>query len=140
MYNPKPRLRELTSEKEEILTNGLVYQTYGEAINRAIQLARGKTDRVLSLLKSMDAFRREDMERVCGEAEVLADISPDEDRLVLWTEVRNLVAMHAGYRTARWAFPSDNCRSLAGTSATIRTLRPCFERSVAIRSALSSAR
>jgi hypothetical protein len=107
MYNPKPRLRELTSEKEEILTNGLVYQTYGEAINRAIQLARGKTDRVLSLLKSMDAFRREDMERVCGEAEVLADISPDEDRLVLWTEVRNLVAMHAGYRTARWAFPSD---------------------------------
>lgn len=106
-YNPKPRLRESSSEKGEILTNRLVYQTYGEAISRAIQLARGKVDRVLSLLKAMDAFRHEDMELVCGEAEVLADVISDDDRFFLWTEVRNLVAMHTGYRTARWTFPSD---------------------------------
>jgi hypothetical protein len=107
MPNPRPRLRESGVAREESLTNGLVYQTYDEIVNRAISLARGTPDRVLVLLKAMDAFRRVDMERVCDEMEKLLPVAADDERLSLWTALRDIVSMHVAYAEAQWALPPE---------------------------------
>ena len=105
--NPKPRLRDPSPVVEEKLTNGIVYQAYGEAVNRAIALARGNADRVLALLKSMDAFRADEMNRVCDEVENLVSVVANSQRLTLWTELRDTVSMHSAHKDAQWAFPSE---------------------------------
>jgi hypothetical protein len=104
-YNPKPHLREPSPADQEILTRGIVYQTYGEIVNRAIRLAHGNWNRVLALVKAMDVFKQEEMERVCDELEKVTPVVPDDQRLSLWTEVRDTVSMHTAYQEAQWAFP-----------------------------------
>jgi hypothetical protein len=103
--NPRPRLRESGAARDEKLTNGIVYQTYGEIVNRAINMAHGKLDRVLVLLKTMDALRQDEMARVCDELENLLTVVANDQRLSLWTELRNTVSMHAAHEEAQWAFP-----------------------------------
>jgi hypothetical protein len=113
--NPRPRLRDIGVAREEELTNGIVYQTYGEAVDRAIRLAQGNPDRVLTMLRAMDAFRQEDMNRVCDELERVLPIVSDDRRLNLGNELRALVSMHATHAEAQWAFPPaivDRLRAL----------------------------
>ena len=101
----RPRFRDLGTAGNISPTVGIVHETYSEVIARALALAKGDIERLMSLVEAMDTFRLSEMERVCDELQTALSDLPGERRLPLWIRLRKTVSTHRTHKEADWVLP-----------------------------------
>jgi hypothetical protein len=120
----RPRFRDLGTAGNHAPTVGIVHETYGEVIARALALAKGDIERLMGLVEAMGTFRRNEMESVCDELQTALGGLPGDRRLSLWIRLRKTVSMHRAHKEADWAMPSVILDRLEATARQIEPNEP----------------
>lgn len=110
-HTAMPRFREAGASEKEIITQGLVWETYNEIIDRVLRLAGSDPERWTSIIQSVPTFGPPQRERVCHLLENLLNEASDEQRTELWAPLRDLVNNHRAFQDAPWAMKDLELRN-----------------------------
>jgi hypothetical protein len=108
----KPRYREAGASEREVLTQGLVWETYRQVITRALDLVGSDVERWLSLIPKLDRFDPASRDRALG---LLVSVAPqlnEPDGAKLWASLRDLVNRHRAFQDAPWAMKAEQIEKL----------------------------
>ncbi|MFM5179809.1 hypothetical protein ACEUAY_09415 [Aeromonas veronii] len=107
MSTARPKLRDTTPLEPESLTFGLVWETETHVLNRAISLAQGKEERVVSLVEHLHQHQAENRARlVTFFEENLRLYTPYKDNQ-LWHKLRDFTAHHDAFPDTDWALKGE---------------------------------
>lgn len=103
----KPKLRDTTPMTPEVITFGLVWDTYERYLERTLPLAKGNDDRMVQLVEHLSSYHPLARERLVKAFEVeLSGPSPAEGKQ-LWHKLHAFVARHEAYSYTEWAVKGE---------------------------------
>ena len=103
IHTAMPRFREAGGSEKETLTNRLVWETYSQIIDRALQMADNDADRWATVIRELPAFgpaHRASAYRLLEDFTVRAN---RDQQTKVWTALRDLVNNHRAFQGAVWA-------------------------------------
>lgn len=107
MPTASPKLRDTTPLEPEPLTFGLVWKTESHVLDRAITLAQGKEERVVSLVEQLHQHQPENRARlVTFFEENLSIYTPSKDN-ELWHKLRDFTAHHDAFSDTEWSLKGE---------------------------------
>ncbi len=103
----KPKLRDTTPMRPEVITFGLVWDTYDRYLERTLSLAKGDDRRMVQLVEHLSSYHPQARERLLKAfEEELPGPSPAEGKQ-LWHKLHAFVAQHEAYSSADWAVKGE---------------------------------
>ncbi len=103
----KPKLRDTTPMTPEVITFGLVWDTYDRYLERTLSLAKGDDRRMVQLVEHLSSYHPQARERLLKAfEEELSGPSPAEGKQ-LWHKLHAFVAKHEAYSSADWAVKGE---------------------------------
>ena len=117
----KPKLRDTAPMNPEVITFGLVWDTYEQYLERTLPLAKGNDNRMVQLVEHLSSYRPQTRERLLKAfEEELSAPSPAEGRQ-LWHKLHAFVAQHESYSYTDWAIKEEQ---LAGIKRLVEQYKP----------------
>ena len=108
----KPRFREAGASEQEILTRGMVHQTYIFLINQVIDLASNDPSRWTTLVKRFPNFPPDLREKFYDRLTHTFAHLGDDGQQLLWEALRDQVGRHRSFSDAVWALPAPELERL----------------------------
>lgn len=103
----QPRLRDTTPLNPEAFTFGLVWETESQYLDRTVELAKGREDRLVQLVSHLTSYQHSARESlVKAFEEELAKSEPPVDR-PLWHALHGFVAQHESYPDTDWSLKGE---------------------------------
>ena len=97
------RFREARASEKETVTNRLVWETYSQIIDRALEMADDEADRWATLIRGLPTFSPTHRERAYRLLEGFAGGANQNQQAKLWTALRDMVNTHRAFQDAAWA-------------------------------------
>lgn len=117
----KPKLRDTAPMTPEVITFGLVWDTYERYLERILPLAKGNDSRMVQLVEHLSSYHPQARERlVKAFAEELSGPSPAEGKL-LWHKLHAFIAQHESYSHTDWAVKEEE---LGGIKRLVELYKP----------------
>ena len=115
MRTSKPRWRDAGASDRERLTNKLVFDTFQAIVDRALSYAGDDANRWEQLITSMDKFDSASRGKVYDVLRQFATrVQDEQDRLRLWSALRNEINNHRRFTGADWTLPNSDLDVLDG--------------------------
>lgn len=108
----KPRFRDAGSSNREVLTHGLLRESYASFIQRAIQQAGGNADRWMMLIGAVAAFDPKSRMLALGALDNFLTSASMEDRARVWADLRDEAARHQVFADTDWALRDEGLQEL----------------------------
>ena len=102
-----PRLREAGASDQEILTRGVLLQTYKEFIDRALTLAGANPGRWKTIIQGLHAFPQSEQTTTIDRLESATEKMTPAEREALWGDLADVVRHHRAHSEADWALPQE---------------------------------
>lgn len=103
----KPKLRDTAPMTPEVITFGLVWDTYERFLERTLPLAKGNDGRMVQLVEHLSSYHPQARERLVKTfEEELSGPSPAEGKQ-LWHKLHAFVAQHEAYSYTEWAVKGE---------------------------------
>ncbi|MGQ2965943.1 hypothetical protein, partial [Methylophilus sp.] len=99
----KPRLRDVTPRKPEVLTNAIVWKAQGHIVNRAIELAATSESRLTSLIGYISNFGPDERNKSLSTINTFLEQNTSTRESSVWSKLRDEVKRQEFFRTADWA-------------------------------------
>ena len=119
-----PRYREAGASGRELLTRGVVHETYDAVIDRVLTMLTSDVQRWLAVLQAFPAFspdrRAQFLDLLAGYA-VQVD---GEDKIALRRKARGIADRHSRFRDANWAMPDGDLERLKSIVAVLESVEP----------------
>lgn len=117
----KPKLRDTTPMTPEVVTFGLVWDTYDRYLALTLPLAKGNDGRMAQLVDHLTNYHPKARERLVNAFEQeLSGPSPDEGKQ-LWHKLHAFVAKHEAYSYTEWAIKGGE---LEGIKRLVEQYKP----------------
>ena len=110
--NAKPRYRDGGVADRELLTYGLVAKSYREIVGRAINLPGTDPQRWVALVKNVSTFESAQRLQTMQLLQSVVEQFSTEQRYVIWSSLRDLVAHHKAFPNADWAMKEADMEPL----------------------------
>lgn len=117
----KPKFREAAASEAEILTNGLVWESQREIVNRAIVQAEGKADRLITIIKSMHNFEQTAQNSALVVIENYLAEHSQSDREPVWAALRDEANKNKTFANTDWSIKNEG---LARIDQIVETFQP----------------
>ncbi len=120
----RPRFRESGASHREILTHGLVAETYDAVTDRVLGMLGSNVDRWKIAL---DAFPRFSPDRRWQFIDLLSEYAAtvtDEDRVALRRAILRLADRHRRFNEAEWALPEAEVEQLEALGSALESSDP----------------
>lgn len=121
---PRPRYRDAGASDKEILTNGIVWETYDAMADRALSLVGDNNARWIELAEAFPRFPPERREQFLAMLVPYAEHTAGEERVELRRVLRRLADRHARFRQAAWVLPEEELTRLQSIVGSMETMDP----------------
>lgn len=108
----KPRYRDAGASESEVLTVGMVHETYGFLVDTVISLAGTDASRWSSLITEFPDFPPKDRMSFYDRLALVLMRMSDSDRETVWKRLREQVARHRSFSDAAWSLPKEELSRL----------------------------
>lgn len=108
----KPRLREAGAADRPAVTNAELWADQAAVTRRAVELAGRELDRWLELVKRIASFATAERTLALSELDQTLQSLDEQQRKILWAEVREEVARHERFVQAPWALKGEDLEPL----------------------------
>jgi hypothetical protein len=108
----RPRLRETGASERSAVTYGELWQSESDVVRRAIQLAGHDPARWSQVISKIATFPPEVRASAVSALNATFASLGDKERQSLWSRLRDEVARHEQFSTAKWALQADQLAPL----------------------------
>ncbi len=103
----KPQYREAGASEREVLTQGLLYKSYDEIIERAVALAGASSSRWANLLDTIHTFSDPQKQLTIVSLSDQMDRIAEPERTELWEKLSKVIRHHRAWPAAGWSLNED---------------------------------
>ena len=120
----RPRYRDAGASDKEILTYGIVGETYDAMADRALSLVDANNAHWIEVAEAFPRFSPERRAQFLAMLAPHAEHTAGEERVELRRALRRLADRHARFRQADWVLPEEELKRLQEIAASMDTLDP----------------
>jgi hypothetical protein len=120
----RPRFREAGASEKEVLTHGIVGETYDAITDRVLGLVNAEPERWLAVLESFPRFSPDRRVQFLDMLTVYAANVTGEVKADLRRALRRLADRHARFREANWVLPDGDLNRLTALVASLESADP----------------
>jgi hypothetical protein len=111
-HTATPRFHEAGGSERETVTNHLVWKTYSQIIDRALEMANDDSERWCTIVQGLPEFSSTQRERAFRLLEEFTTKASQDHQTKVWTALRNLVNEHRAFQDAVWAMKGPQLERL----------------------------
>lgn len=120
----RPRYRDAGASDKEVLTYGIVGETYDAMADRALSLVGDNHTHWIEVAEAFPRFSPERRAQFLAMLVPHAERTAGEERVALRRALRRLADRHARFRQADWVLPEEELKRLQEIVASMETMDP----------------
>lgn len=120
----QPRFREAGASEREVLTRGILLETYHEVIKRGLNLAGVVPRRWAAILDLLHAFRPEDQDLAIDALQAALAEMPLPAKEEVWKHLSGVIRHHTAHSRAQWSLAPERLASLETIANDIAPKNP----------------
>ena len=123
----RPRFREAGASEREVVTNGVVLETYNEIIQRALRMSGADPDRWEKVLDLLHAFPKAAQDATINQLETAVRQMPADTQASLWQFLNKIIRHHRAHPDTNWAMQSPQIERLEAVAKIVAPVDPVRE-------------
>ena len=120
----QPRFREAGASEREVLTRGIVFETYREVIKRAVMLAKLSAERWAAILDLLHAFPPGEQEMAIDALRASIAEMPAPAKVCIWKYLTDVIRHHQAHPGAQWSLAPERIARLQSIADAIAPKDP----------------